>query len=84
MQLAVRDQRVEPLVLTTEAGTADRTRRRGENIIVEETLGEFCKNGGEGEIRTLEWVLAITRFRVVRLQPLGHLSAEGIWLKGSE
>ena len=33
------------------------------------------KFGGEGEIRTLEWVLAITRFRVVRLQPLGHLSA---------
>jgi hypothetical protein len=34
------------------------------------------QSGGEGEIRTLEWVLAITRFRVVRLQPLGHLSAE--------
>lgn len=33
------------------------------------------QSGGEGEIRTLEWVLAITRFRVVRLQPLGHLSA---------
>ena len=32
-------------------------------------------NGGEGEIRTLERVLAATRFRVVRLQPLGHLSA---------
>jgi hypothetical protein len=38
-------------------------------------LGTF-KNGGEGEIRTLERVLAVTRFRVVRLQPLGHLSAE--------
>ena len=40
-------------------------------------IEEFCwrKIGGEGEIRTLERVLAVTRFRVVRLQPLGHLSA---------
>jgi hypothetical protein len=40
------------------------------------------ENGGEGEIRTLEWVLAITRFRVVRLQPLGHLSADADTAKG--
>ena len=33
-------------------------------------------NGGEGEIRTLVTVLALTRFRIVRLQPLGHLSAK--------
>jgi hypothetical protein len=30
--------------------------------------------GGEGEIRTPERRLTATRFRVVRLQPLGHLS----------
>ncbi len=31
--------------------------------------------GGEREIRTLVRVLAVTRFPIVRLQPLGHLSA---------
>jgi hypothetical protein len=33
------------------------------------------KVGGEREIRTLVTVLELTRFRIVRLQPLGHLSA---------
>jgi hypothetical protein len=33
------------------------------------------RNGGERGIRTLEAVLAPTRFPIVLLQPLGHLSA---------
>jgi hypothetical protein len=33
-----------------------------------------AKVGGEGGIRTLETLLKSTRFRVVRLRPLGHLS----------
>ena len=40
-------------------------------------------NGGEGEIRTLVTVLVLTRFRVVRLQPLGHLSARIETAKGT-
>lgn len=32
--------------------------------------------GGEGEIRTPETLLGLTRFRVVRLRPLGHLSIQ--------
>ncbi len=32
--------------------------------------------GGEREIRTLVGVLAQTRFPIVRLQPLGHLSGD--------
>ena len=35
------------------------------------------KNGGEGEIRTLG-TLPYTRFPIVLLRPLGHLSAEGL------
>ena len=32
------------------------------------------KNGGDGEIRTLERLLTVTRFPSVLLQPLGHIS----------
>ena len=34
----------------------------------------FMSNGGEGGIRTLGTLLGLTRFPVVRLRPLGHLS----------
>ena len=34
-------------------------------------------HGGEGGIRTLGTLLGYTRFPVVRLQPLGHLSLIG-------
>ena len=37
----------------------------------------FCKNGGEGGIRTLGTVLPYTHFPGVLLKPLGHLS--GTW-----
>src|SRR6059036_1298098 len=36
------------------------------------------RDGGESGIRTHEAVLAPTRFPIVLLQPLGHLSAKGI------
>src|SRR5580765_4207339 len=36
----------------------------------------YCGTGGERGIRTLEAVLAPTRFPIVLLQPLGHLSAK--------
>jgi hypothetical protein len=35
---------------------------------------ETAKTGGERGIRTLDTLLTYTRFPIVRLQPLGHLS----------
>ena len=45
---------------------------RLDNLNYEVILGVL--NGGETGIRTLDTLLAYTRFPSVRLQPLGHLS----------
>src|SRR2546425_1151058 len=43
-----------------------------------------AKDGGESGIRTHEAVLAPTRFPIVLLQPLGHLSAMGYVIEFAE
>ena len=39
---------------------------------------QMRKSGGERGIRTLEPLLGVTRFRVARLRPLGHLSMASV------
>ena len=60
---------------TLNAGNQNITLTTGN--LVGGTPGDNEKDGGESGIRTHEAVLAPTRFPIVLLQPLGHLSAPG-------